>query len=222
MKALLLEDDPKIARFLTQVLREEGYAVDQCESGADALELAELGGHTVILLDWVVPDLDGLSVCRELRRRGVVTPILMLSARGSVKERVLGLETGADDYLTKPFEVEELVARVRALARRTVGFARVRCGELEIDRLERQAFLGGRKLALTGRELSLLLRLAISSDKVVTRTDLLASVWETSFDTGSNLLEVHVSRLREKLGERSGIIETVRGVGYRLRSGVPS
>ncbi len=222
MKALLLEDDPKIARFLTQVLREEGYAVDQCASGKDALDLAELGGHTLIVLDWVVPDLDGLSVCRELRRRGVVTPILMLSARGQVKERVLGLETGADDYLVKPFEVEELVARVRALARRTVGFARVRCGELEIDRLERQAFLGGRKLPLTGRELSLLLRLAVQADKVVTRTDLLSSVWETSFDTGSNLLEVHVSRLREKLGPQATMIETVRGVGYRLRSAVPS
>ena len=152
MKALVLEDDPKIARFVAQVLREEGYAVDHCATGADALRLAELGGYELVILDWMVPDIDGLSVCRELRRRGVVTPILMLSARGQVSERVLGLETGADDYLVKPFEVEELVARARALARRTVGYARIRCGELEIDRIERHVFLAGRRLALTARE----------------------------------------------------------------------
>jgi DNA-binding response OmpR family regulator len=219
MKALVLEDDPKIGRFVAQILREEGYAVDQCATGADALRLAELGGYDLIVLDWVVPDIDGLSVCRELRRAGVVTPVLMLSARGLVSERVLGLETGADDYLVKPFEVEELVARARALVRRTVGYTRIRCGELEIDRIERQAFLGGRRLALTARELALLLRLALHADKVVTRTDLLANVWEASFDTGSNILEVHMSRLRAKLGDHASMIETVRGVGYRLRSG---
>jgi DNA-binding response OmpR family regulator len=223
MKALVLEDDPKIGRFVAQILREEGYAVDQCATGADALRLAEVGGYDLIVLDWVVPDIDGLSVCRELRRSGVVTPILMLSARALLSERVLGLETGADDYLVKPFEVEELVARARALVRRTVGYTRVRCGELEIDRIERQAFLGGHRLALTARELSLLLRLALRADKVVTRTDLLANVWEASFDTGSNILEVHMSRLRAKLGEHASMIETVRGVGYRLRSmGAPS
>jgi DNA-binding response OmpR family regulator len=218
MKALVLEDDPKIARFVIQILREEGYAVDQCATGTDALRVAELGGYELIVLDWVVPDVDGLSVCRELRRRGVVTPILMLSARGQVGERVLGLETGADDFLVKPFEVEEFVARARALVRRTVGYARVRCGELEIDRVDRHALIGGRRLQLTGREFSLLLRLALHSDKPVTRTDLLANVLEAKFDTGSNLLEVHVSRLRDKLGEYSWMIETVRGVGYRLRS----
>ncbi len=218
MKALILEDDPKIARFVAQVLREEGYAVDHATTGTDALRLAELGGYDIVILDWMVPDIDGLSVCRELRRRGVVTPILMLSARGQVSERVLGLETGADDYLVKPFEVEELVARARALARRTVGYARIRCGALEIDRIERSVFLAGHRLALTAREFSLLLRLALHADKAVTRTDLLANVWEASFDTGSNILEVHVSRLRDKMGEHASMIETVRGVGYRLRS----
>jgi DNA-binding response OmpR family regulator len=219
MKALVLEDDGKTARFLAQILREEGYAVDLCATGADALRVAELGGHDLVLLDWVVPDMDGLSVVRELRRRGSLTPILMLSGRSQVSERVLGLETGADDYLTKPFEVEELVARTRALARRAVGYARIRCADLEIDRIERQAFLGGRRLALTGRELGLLMKLALHADKTVTRTDLLASVWEATFDTGSNILEVHMSRLRDKLGQSASMIETVRGVGYRLRSG---
>jgi DNA-binding response OmpR family regulator len=138
-----------------------------------------------------------------------------------VSEKVLALETGADDYLCKPFDVEELVARTRALARRAVGYARVRCGDLEIDRLERQAYLGGKRLSLTTRELALLLRLALHADKIVTRTDLLANVWEATFDTGSNILEVHVSRLRDKLGDRASMIETVRGVGYRLRSETP-
>ncbi len=222
MKALVLEDDPKIARFVAQILREEGYAVDHCTTGADALRLSELGGYELIILDWMVPDIDGLSVCRELRRRGLATPILMLSARGQVSERVLGLDTGADDYLVKPFEVEELVARARALARRTVGYARIRCGELEVDRIDRNVSLAGRRLALTAREFALLLRLALHADKVVTRTDLLANVWEASFDTGSNILEVHVSRLRDKMGEHATMIETVRGVGYRLRSQVAS
>jgi DNA-binding response OmpR family regulator len=219
MKALLLEDDGKIARFVAQILREEGYAVDLCTTGADALRLAELGGHDLAVLDWVVPDLDGLSVVREMRRRGALIPILMLTARGQLRERVLGLETGADDYVTKPFEVEEFVARTRALTRRAIGYARIRCGDLEIDRINREAFLGGRKLSLTGRELGLLMKLALSEGKVVTRTDLLSSVWEASFDTGSNILEVHMSRLRDKLGARASMIETVRGVGYRLRSG---
>jgi two-component system OmpR family response regulator len=218
MKALVLEDDGKTARFVAQILREEGYAVDLCATGADALRVAELGGHDLVILDWVVPDMDGLSVVRELRRRGSITPILMLSGRSQVSERVLGLETGADDYLTKPFEVEELVARTRALARRAVGYARIRCADLEIDRIERQAFLGGRRLSLTGRELGLLMKLALHADRVVTRTDLLSSVWEATFDTGSNILEVHMSRLRDKLGQSASMIETVRGVGYRLRS----
>jgi DNA-binding response OmpR family regulator len=217
MKALVLDDDPKVARFVAQALREEGYAVDQCSSGLDALRLTEIGSHELIVLDWVVRGIDGLSVCRELRRRGVVAPILMISERSRVSERVLGLDTGADDYLVKPFEVEELCARARALVRRTVGYARIRCGELEIDRLERQAFLDGRRLDLTSRELALLMRLALHAGKVVKRTHIMASVWEASFDTGSNLLDVHVSRLRDKLGDHASMIETVRGVGYRLR-----
>jgi DNA-binding response OmpR family regulator len=217
MKALILDDDPKLARFLARALREEGYAVDQCSNGLDALRLTEIGSHDIIVLDWVVRGLDGLSVCRELRRRGVVAPILMISERSRVSERVLGLDTGADDYLVKPFEVEELCARARALVRRTVGYARIRLGELEIDRLERQAFLDGRRLDLTSRELALLLRLALHADKVVKRTHIMASLFEATFDSGSNLIDVHMSRLRDKLGEHASMIETVRGVGYRLR-----
>ena len=203
---------------MAQLLREEGYAVDVCTTGAEALRLAEVGAHTLLVLNWVVPDVDGLVVCRELRRRGIVTPILMLSTIGQVSARVIGLETGADDFLVKPLEVQEFVARVHALARRAAGFSLVRCGALEIDRAGGQAYVAGRKLTLTGRELALLRRLAQHADQVVTRTDFLANIFETSFDTGSNLLGVHMCRLREKLGEHASMIETVRGVGFRLRS----
>jgi DNA-binding response OmpR family regulator len=222
VKILIVEDDLKVARFLTRVLVEEGYVVDVCARGTDALRQASTGVYSVIVLDWMLPDLDGLSVCRELRRAGAVTPILMLTARGELRERVLGLETGADDYLVKPFEVEELIARVRALLRRTSGFPRLRCGDLEIDRLGRRALLRGKPLDLSVRELSLLLHLAHHVDQVVSRSELLDQVWETKFDAGSNLVDVGVSRLRDKLGDDAWMIETVRGLGYRLRSNRPS
>jgi DNA-binding response OmpR family regulator len=218
VKALIVEDDRKLASFLRRVLGEEGYTADLCASGADALGQARSGLYDLLLLDWMLPDLDGLSVCRELRRGGVATPILMLTARGELQERVLGLRTGADDYLVKPFEVEELVARVQSLVRRAAGHGRLEVGELVIDRRGRSASMGGEPLELTGRELDLLLQLAGRADQVVTRSELLSRVWELSFDPGSNLVEVLVSRLRDKLGAHAWMIDTVRGRGYRLLS----
>ena len=220
MKVLLVEDDVKVSRFLARVLREEGYAPDACGTGEDAVEQGRIGGYDLIVLDWMLPDVDGLSVCRRLRGLGVATPILMLTARGETGERVLGLEAGADDYVVQPCEIEELVARVRALLRRSSGFARFRCGAIEIDRLGHRASLAGRQLDLTGREYALLLHLAHREGRVVTRSSLLAQVWGTSFDPGSNLVEVHVSRLRDKLRDHAWMIETVRGAGYRLRASV--
>jgi DNA-binding response OmpR family regulator len=217
LKILLVEDDVKVARFLARVLSEEGYVVDLCASGADAIRQATTGVYDLIVLDWMIPDVDGLSVCREVRRMGVVAPVLMLTARGETRERVLGLEAGADDYLVKPFEIEELVARVRALLRRTSGFGRLRCGRLEIDRMHHRALLAGAPLALTSREYALLLHFMHRVDRVVSRTELLSHVWQTNFDPGSNVVEVHIRRLREKLGNDATMIETVRGVGYRLR-----
>jgi DNA-binding response OmpR family regulator len=217
MKVLVLEDDQKLARFLARVLCEEGLAVDLCANGTDALAQAQEELYDLVILDWMVPDTDGLTVCREIRRAGGRAPILMLTARGETRERVLGLEAGADDYMIKPFEVDELVARIRALLRRTSGFAGLRCGELEIDRVARNVKVAGVVLGLTNREYALLLHLLHHADRIVKRSDLLAHVWDTRFDPGSNLVEVHVSRLRDKLGERAWMIETVRGVGYRLR-----
>jgi two-component system, OmpR family, response regulator len=217
VKVLLLEDDARLARFLSRVFSEEGLAVDLCGRGVDAVAQAEGGLYDLIVLDWMVPDMDGLTVCREIRRAGATAPVLMLTARGELRERVLGLEAGADDYMVKPFEVDELVARVRALLRRASGFTVLRCGDLQIDPVARQAKLAGAALTLTSRECALLLHLLHRADRTVKRSELLAHVWGMNFDPGSNLVEVHISRLRDKLGERAWMIETVRGVGYRLR-----
>jgi DNA-binding response OmpR family regulator len=218
VKVLIVEDDVKLLRFLARALLEEGFATDSCRSGADAIVQATSGLYDLILLDWMLPDLDGLSVCREVRRCGAITPILMLTARGEPRERVLGLESGADDYLVKPFEVEELIARIRALLRRSTGFARLACGDLEVDRVGRRVLLRGKPLDLTGREYAILVHLAYSADRVVSRSDLLVGVWETRHDSGTNVVEVQMSRLRDKLGDDAWRIETVRGSGYRLCS----
>jgi DNA-binding response OmpR family regulator len=217
MKILVTEDDRKVAGFLQRVLSEEGYIVDLCTSGAEAVTQARAGLYNLVVLDWMIPDLDGLEVCRQLRRGGSTVPILMLTARGELQERVLGLNAGADDYLVKPLEVEEFIARVAALLRRSVGLLNLKLGALEIDRESRSALLGGKRLDLTTRENALLLHLAYHAGQVVTRSELLLRVWSTQFDSGSNVVEVHVSRLREKLGEHAWMLETVRGRGYRLQ-----
>jgi DNA-binding response OmpR family regulator len=218
VKILVVEDDRKLALFLQKVLIEEGYTADICSSGTAALAQARTGIYNLVLLDWMIPDLDGLEVCRQLRSAGSTVPILMLTARGELQERVLGLNSGADDYLPKPFEVEEFVARVNALLRRSSGHPRMKLGPLEIDRDARRALLDGKPLDLTTRELSLLLHLAHREGQIVTRTELLAQVWSTRFDPESNVVDVHVSRLRDKLGEHAWMIDTVRGRGYRLRA----
>jgi DNA-binding response OmpR family regulator len=219
MKALVVEDDRKVALLLSRVLQEEGYIVDVCASGSDAEEQVAVLPYDIIVLDWMLPEGDGLNVCRALRRaRGVAAPILMVTARGEVEERVLGLNAGADDYLVKPFHVEEFIARVRALQRRARGsVSRIAVGGLEIDRVARTVLLRGSPIDLTGREFALLALLAQRADTVVTRSELLAGVWEAHFDPGSNLVEVHISRIRDKLGDDAWRIETVRGQGYRLR-----
>jgi DNA-binding response OmpR family regulator len=218
VKILVVEDSMKLARFLSRVLTEEGFTVDLCQSGGDALEQAQRGIYDLILLDWMLPEVDGVTLCRTLRRSGNPTPILMLTARGETSERVLGLDAGADDYLVKPFEVEELVARVNALLRRASGMVRMRFDDLEIDKHNRRVAIGGEVVALTQREFQLLLHLVHRADRVCTRSDLLSQVWSTSFDPGSNVLEVHVSRLRDKLGKHAWRIVTVRGAGYLFRT----
>jgi DNA-binding response OmpR family regulator len=218
VKLLVIEDDLKLARLLTRVLQEEGYVVDGCAKGESGLRQATSGLYDLIVLDWMLPDLDGLSLCRRLRELGTSLPILMLTSRSELTERVMALDAGADDYVVKPFEIEELVARIRALLRRVAGAGKTRVGELQIDPRFRQASLGSTALELTTREYALLSHLARRAGEVVTRSELLAHVWSARFDPGSNLVEVHVSRLRDKLGRWDWMIETVRGAGYRLRT----
>lgn len=217
MKVLVVEDDRKLARLLQRMLSEEGYLADVCSNGTDALAQAGSGIYDLLILDWMIPEVDGLEVCRQLRRVGSTVPILMLTARGELGERVLGLDCGADDYLVKPFEIEELLARINALLRRSSGHGCLRIGALEIDRNTRRVRLDGKILDFTAREFSLLLRLAQRAGRVVTRSELWTQVWSTQFDPESNVVEVHISRLRDKLGAYGGMIETVRGQGYKLR-----
>ncbi len=215
----MVEDDAKVARLLSRVLQEEGFVVDACTSAADAITLGASLSYDLMVLDWMLPEGSGLDVCRTLRRKGISAPIIMLTARGEVAERVLGLEAGADDYVCKPFHVDELLARVHAVLRRSQGtVSRFAVGPLEIDRTRRAATLRGALLDLTAREFTLLAYLAQRAGQVVSRTELLAHAWEARFDPGSNLVEVHVSRIRDKLGVDAGCIETVRGQGYRLRA----
>jgi DNA-binding response OmpR family regulator len=219
VKILVVEDDRKLARFLQRVLSEEGHVVDCCASGAHAFAQASSGVYGVMVLDWMIPDFDGLEVCRKLREAGNHIAILMLSARGGVAERVMALEVGADDYLTKPFEIDELNARVKALTRRTSGeYSRPQLGPLTLDRIERRAIVDGREVEMTPREFNVLVYLALRPNQLVTRTELLAQVWETHFDPESNVVDVCMNRVRDKLGQHAWMIETVRGRGYRLRT----
>lgn len=213
---MLVEDDAKLARFLGRVLQEEAYAVETCASGTAAL--AALAAHPpdVVILDWMLPDGDGTDICREARRRANEVPILMLTARGELADKVTGLESGADDYLAKPFEVDELLARIKALIRRSQP-PQLAIGPLHIDEQRRKVSNGNQTVELTSREFNLLAYLARTGGEIVSRGALLAAIWGTNVDPGTNLVEVHMSRLRTKLGSAAWIIETVRGEGYRLK-----
>jgi DNA-binding response OmpR family regulator len=215
MKLLVVEDNPKVSRFLMRALSEEGYVVDQVGDGTKALEQIAAVSYDAVILDWMLPGMDGVAVCRAARDRGIKTPILMLTARAEVGERVLGLDAGADDYLSKPFDLGELLARVRALGRRTIGASTLRLAQLVIDPFARKVTVDGKPVDLTSRELALVTYLVQHAGRSVSRTELLQKVWATSFDPSSNVVEVHIKNLRDKLGTHGSMIETVRGVGYR-------
>ena len=221
MRILVVEDERRVASFVSRALRENSYTVDLAESGEKAIEMATATPYDSILLDIRLPGLSGIQVCRELRESKIDTPILMLTARGLVEQRVEGLDAGADDYLTKPFAVAELLARVRALMRRRAGSGRMlRYADLELDRHERRLTRAGRTIALTAKEFALLEFLLSRAPEVVARTEIIEHVWDTHFDPGTNLVEVYVNRLRQKIpGDgNSKLIQTVHGVGYRLRA----
>jgi DNA-binding response OmpR family regulator len=220
MRILLVEDERKVASFIARALRENTYAVDVAESGEKALELGMDVPYDAILLDVRLPGMSGIEVCRELRQRGIEAPVLMLTARGLVEQKVEGLDAGADDYLTKPFVLTELLARVRALVRRGFhsGNAKLRYGDLELDRHRRRASRGKEMVPLTTKEFALLELLLLRAPELVTRSEIVEHVWDCHFDSETNLVEVYVNRLRQKVDrDRSTkLIHTIRGIGYRL------
>ncbi|MCL5671316.1 MAG: response regulator transcription factor [Acidobacteria bacterium] len=222
MRILLVEDERKVASFIARALREKSYAVDVAATGEQGLDLAATEPYDAILLDIRLPGVSGIEVCRQLRQGGMETPILMLTARGLVEQRVEGLNAGADDYLTKPFALAELEARVQALIRRGFGktAATLRCADLELDRHRRRAKRGESGVPLTSREFALLEFLMLRSPDPVTRSEIVEHVWDCHFDSETNLVEVYINRLRQKIDQDHSpkLIRTVRGLGYSLRS----
>lgn len=221
MRILLVEDERRVASFVSRALRENAYAVDVAETGEKAIELATQTPYDSILLDVRLPGVSGLQVCRELRDAHIDTPILMLTARTLVDQRVEGLDAGADDYLTKPFAVAELLARVRALVRRRLndGGRLLRYADIEIDRHQRRVARSGRTIPLTAKEFSLLEFLMTRAPDAVSRSEIIEQVWDLHFDTETNLVEVYINRLRQKLGKagEARLIHTVHGFGYCLK-----
>ena len=221
MKVLLIEDDPTLAGYVAKGLRESGHAVDVCSDGRDGLYAAAEQAHDVVVLDRMLPNVDGMTILQTMRAAGNSTPVLLLTALGETDDRVEGLRKGADDYVSKPFSLQELLARVEALGRRqrpSQQVSRLAAGRLEMDLLRRRVLVGGHEARLTNREYQILEVLLRNAGRVVTRSMLLEAVWDYRFDPQTNIVDQHVSRLRQKLGdEDSGaIVETVRGVGYRI------
>jgi DNA-binding response OmpR family regulator len=220
MRILVVEDEQKIATFVQKGLKEFGFAVDVIGRGDEAFEIILDNPFDAVVLDIMLPGRDGLSILRALRERSNAIPVLILTARGEICEKVGGLDLGADDYLAKPFAIEELAARLRALIRRQTGenLVRYRIQDLTLDVASRIARRGSRRIDLTGREFSLLECLMRAPGRVFTRTQLCQHVWEYQFDAGTNLVDVYIQRLRRKVddSEPTKLIQTVRGAGYRI------
>jgi len=221
MRLLVVEDDTKTAAFVAKALKSEGFAVDLMRDGDEALAALEMTPFDAVVLDIMLIGRDGLSVLKQMRERGNQTPVLLLSARGALNDRVEGLNAGAEDYLPKPFALEELIARVRALVRRGSGVKTpaLRVGDLTLDTISRLAERGGRKIDLTTREYRLLEYLMRSAGRVCSRMMILEKVWDYSFDPGSNIVDVYVGKLREKIdaGHEVRLLHSVRGEGYVMK-----
>lgn len=225
MKVLLVEDEKKIANFVCAGFKEQGFVVDHCDNGNDGFARASNGTYDVIVLDIMLPGRDGLSILKGLRKAGNATPVILLTARNELDDRIEGLTLGADDYLAKPFFVEELIARIQALLRRVSGERQnmLVVGELRLDRISREVTWCGDAVDLTGREFNLIEYLMRSPGRVFTRTQILEHVWGYDFDPSTNVVDVCIQRIRKKMasiGVEAGgesPIESVRGVGYRFR-----
>jgi len=222
MRLLVVEDESKVASFIKKGLEEEGYAVDLASDGKGGLTLALDGVHDLIILDMNLPRMDGLVVLQKLRKKGVTTPVLLLTVRATIEDKVLGLDTGADDYLTKPFAFQELLARIRALLRRRgeVEPPLLQVADLMLDPARRVVSRGDEKIELTSKEFALLDYFMRNPGRVLTRTMIAEHVWDYAFDTTTNVIDVYVNYLRKKIDadREQKLIHTVRGVGYVLRA----
>ena len=222
VRVLVVEDEPKLARLLARGLAEEGHPADVAATGEDALWMAGAAAYDAIVLDLMLPGLDGFAVCRTLREREIWTPVLMLTARGEIEDRIEGLDTGADDYLLKPFAFDELLARLRALVRRAPAERPVElaAGDLRLDPAAHRAWRGATELELSTKEFALLELFLRRAGEALSRVQLLDGAWDMSFESRSNVIDVYVRYLREKIDRPFGrqAIETVRGIGYRLRA----
>jgi heavy metal response regulator len=221
MRILLVEDEKRMASFIERGLKEEQYVVDVAHDGKNGLFLAEVNPYDLIILDIMLPDTNGIAMCRELREKKIISPILMLTARDGVKDKVLGLDAGADDYLTKPFSFEEFLARVRALMRklRPEKTTRLLVADLSLDQLSHRVTRAGREIELAGREYALLEFLMLHAHEVVTRTMIAEHVWNENFESLANVFDVYIYRLRNKIdkGFKNPLIHSIRGVGYILK-----
>ena len=222
MKILLIEDDPETAEHVCHALRGQGHEVEECHAGPEGLARARTGQHAALIVDRMLPGLDGLSLVKQLRAEGSQTPVLFLTTMSGIDDRVAGLNSGGDDYLTKPFALAELVARVNAIARRgeTHPPVTLRAGDLEVDLLRRSVHRGGKPVELQPQEFKLLEYMLRNAGQLVTRSMLLENVWDLHFDPRTNIVETHMSRLRSKMdrGFSAELIHTVRGNGYILRA----
>ncbi|OKH54295.1 DNA-binding response regulator [Calothrix sp. HK-06] len=221
MNVLFVEDEAKIANFVRAGLKEQGFTVDYCDNGDDGYLRALDNEYDVIILDIMVPGKDGLSILKQLRRQNNNTPVILLTARNELDDRLQGLNLGADDYIAKPFFVEELAARIHAVVRRSVGERQnvLAIGALKLDRITREVTCNGRVIELTSREFNLLEYLMRSPGRVFTRTQILEHVWGYDFNPNTNVVDVCIQRIRKKIDSLNevGLIESIRGVGYRFR-----
>lgn len=221
MRILIVEDEKKMASFLERGLKEEHYAVDIAYDGEKGWEYAMTSDYDLLILDWMLPKMSGIELCHKFRKEGKITPVLILTAKDSIEDKIKGLDQGADDYLTKPFSFEELLARIRALLRRPPHITDktvLQCANLKLDLIKRQTWVGEQEISLSQKEFALLEFLMRHAGEVVSRTAIAEHVWDLHFDPMSNTIDVYINFLRKKIGETpfKSKIETIRGTGYRL------